>query len=234
MNFELSATKIDGGHIVILTTEKQCDVAMLFMRMQEFYESPFNSIRGKKFTLEQYMDAYCEANNDFDYTDAYVGFNVPGHHVRGFFEEFADDLLEKEAALRDELTNVMAFMNKFALIGYATKSDQPHVLPHELAHALYYLSPSYKRQMRDLNSRLSDRAAVYLERCLAKDGYTPKVFEDEIQAYLSTSTKSYMNSNFGDKKINAEIWHKHQPKYKAVFRDAVKANPQLRALLLDH
>ena len=72
-------------NIFQVEAESQYDLAMTFIRIQEFYESPFREIRGHDFILEKYMDRYAKEYGNFTYTTDWNGFNVPGDIVRKFF-----------------------------------------------------------------------------------------------------------------------------------------------------
>ena len=59
------------------------------------------------------------------------------------------------------------------------------VIEHEVAHALYYLSPDYKRKVNALIKNLPKKIYNEAERKLVKMGYGKNVIKDEIQAYFS-------------------------------------------------
>ena len=72
-----------------------CDT---FMRLQEYYESPLKSIKGKCFTKEEFIDEYITKYKKFDYYNIWIGFNVPGNITKKFFKVF-DDFSKKEKFL---------------------------------------------------------------------------------------------------------------------------------------
>src|SRR5206468_3707182 len=111
------------------------------------YESPYKEIRGKHFTLEQFMDRYARARGNFTYTTDWSGFNVPGHIVDNFFVEFLGDLLEKEQTLF-ECLKPHGCDNQFvcgAVRYYVIALYDDDCLDHELAHAFYYLNDDYRK-----------------------------------------------------------------------------------------
>lgn len=67
-------------HVVI---PDSWDLAMTFLRMQEWYESPNPKFARKHFTLEEYMRWYQKAygNGAFTYPKDWTGFNVPSTAV---------------------------------------------------------------------------------------------------------------------------------------------------------
>ena len=65
--------------IFAVIVKNQYDRSSLFCRYQEFYESPYPQIRGKFFTLEQYMKLYIDTNKKphFTYPSDWTGYNIP-------------------------------------------------------------------------------------------------------------------------------------------------------------
>ena len=70
---------------------------LTMIRLQEFYESPYKNIRGKHFTLEQYMDAYAKHKGNFTYCSDWNGFNIPSIVIQDFFIIF-HPIRDKEKA----------------------------------------------------------------------------------------------------------------------------------------
>ena len=70
------------------------------------------------------------------------------------------------------------------------------VLDHEYAHAFWYLSPEYRQSQEENISKLSRKATQKIHQALANAGYAKEVFEDEAQAYLSTSTEEDLKETF--------------------------------------
>ena len=58
---------------------------------------------------------------------------------------------------------------------------------HEIAHALYYLEPTYKAEVNKLTAQLSNKLKLAIYNVLATT-YPEKVFNDELQAYMSTNS----------------------------------------------
>ena len=173
-----------GGGVLLAEFPTRYLLAATFMRIQEYYESPWRKFRGRRFTHEEYMDAYAARNGNFTYTSDWGGFNVPGNAVRRFFALFRD-LNRKEAALRDAvLPAVRGLGARFYLIG-AVAGDAATVR-HEMAHGFYYLNPQYAAAMDAITSRW--RRAGAFAKALMRRGYARTVVKDETQAYLATST----------------------------------------------
>ena len=179
------------------------DRAMLFCRYQEFYESPFKNIRGKYFTLEEFMKTYVTKNklDCFTYTKDWSGYNIPCNEVQK-----ANHMFSKETEY-DVIMNDIYFycaidsQNKnngtrhdWYLIGYG-KDDS--VLSHEIAHGLYFTNKKYKKEMNSLISKIKKTDYNFIKKKLIKMGYADdkKIIDDEVQAYMSTGLVSEFNTN---------------------------------------
>lgn len=191
--FKIKKKEVVPG-VVLLTFKNQYETCSTFMRLQEFYESPFRDIKGKFFTLEDFMDRYAKGQGNFTYTTDWGGFNVPGHVVREFFKTFNGELLNKEEGFRELLQPYMDRDQKFYVIGLY--SDDAY--EHELCHALYYLRPDYKAKADALVKALPKIIRDFLTGWLLDKGYSMPLVVDEINAYLSTtSTKKELERRFG-------------------------------------
>lgn len=185
-------------NIYIFIFSNQYDMTSTFFRIQEFYESPSNEIRGKYFTLEKAIDTYTKLTfkdkkeNIFTYFQDWHGFNIPGNIANKFLFKFGlhFDLLNKEIKFfKTFIQDIFKNRNKYYLIGVVENDKES--LKHELAHAFYYLYPEYKDQMLKLineNHPMIDIAKKHL----LEIGYNESVLEDEIQAYFATGLRRQM------------------------------------------
>lgn len=167
-------------------------LANLFMRHQEYYESDIDEIRGKEFTMNQFVEAYKTrmSNDNFTYYLDWGGFNVPGHILNESIS------LAKDINFYDKVMQVINSKIKehskdnFYLIGMSPHSTQ--TMKHEIAHALWFLNSSYReKQQHNLQlipSEIKDKASSILLNM----GYCEPVIDDEIQAYFSTGLLSEM------------------------------------------
>lgn len=189
--------------------DTQYELCMTFIRLQEFYESPFEEIRGKYFSLEKYMDCYAAEYGNFTYPTDWNGFNVPGNVVQDFFNSakfsFGHNLSHKEYWLYHTLFDADLIgtgnKDKFYLLGTHAETDKKglkvnEALDHEYAHAFWYLSSEYRQDQEENLSKLSKKTTKAIHRALKEKGYTEGVFEDETQAYLSTSTEGDLRETF--------------------------------------
>lgn len=188
-------------NIVVLRFETQYELCSTFLRIQEFYESPFKQIRKKYFTLEQYMDLYAKEYGNFTYTLDWSGFNIPDTKIREFFDVFGKNLLEKEKHFKKLISNKLRKNKKFYIIGDYSRSDlnakklikeRFNTFSHEIAHGLYYLNSKYRNDMIELIECINEKTKKKITNKLLDWGYHKSVIDDEIQAYLSTSTGNYL------------------------------------------
>lgn len=170
-------------NVFYIKYKTQYDACMAFVRVQEFYESPYKSIRGKSFTLEEYMDVYAKDRGHFDYDKVWNGFNVPSTTVDKFLKVCKPLRLKEIQFLKSFIPKLQK--GKFYLIAGA----DDRIVTHETAHAYYYLSAEYKKEMKCLIDRIPPlMKASYCEKLL-KNGYCHAVLEDELQAYFVDSAK---------------------------------------------
>ena len=116
--------------IYYLLFDTQYELCSTMMRMEEFYESPYKNIRGKYFTLEEFMDTYAKNKGNFTYTSDWNGFNVPSEVIDAFWSTFTSysvsliesNLLVKEKKLFDILPS--AHQTKYYLIAAHKKGTQ--------------------------------------------------------------------------------------------------------------
>lgn len=171
------------------------------MRMQEFYESPYENIRGKYFTVEEYMDSYADINENFTYNTDWNGFNIPGNAIVKFYKLFKEqnDLLKKEeqfiSLLMKTLTNHGIDKEGFEAGNfYVIATHDERDVNHEIAHGLFYLNEDFKKEMMDLNHK--NKELEYWFEAIMEMGYCDDVLYDEVQAYLSTSSMVYLDEHF--------------------------------------
>jgi hypothetical protein len=200
--------------VIHFKAETQYEISSTFMRLQEFYESPYG-VRGQFFTLEEYMDTYAAKHKtkNFSYTSDWAGFNVPGHIVDNFFEAFWGDLLDKEIDFYNLLMENYESENgshngKYYIIGSYTSSFQNDVLRHEQCHALWYMYPKFKRQSQALIKPLPKALRKALDDHLTGWGYHKSVLEDETNAYLSTSSMVEIDEYLEKLEIKKFPWDK--------------------------
>jgi len=170
------------NNIIHIRFDNQYEMTSTMVRMQEFYESPYQEIRGHYFTLDKFMDVYTKNNKKsvFTYFTDWMGFNLPDKTIRKFIVKYLFRLREKEVNLLNKIPiSMLLGFKKFYLIATCHDDD----VEHELAHAYFYLNYDYQFEMVTLISKLSPKKLEYWFNHLTKKGYCKEVFYDEIQAY---------------------------------------------------
>ena len=184
-----------GPNIYCIVASSHHLLASTFVRLQEFYESPYKQIKGKHFTLTHFKSLYAKDKGGFTYYEDWAGFNVPGNVVLEFFHKFKD-LSPKERRLKKLLTDALKSSIRFYVIGVPRRSNQD-VVSHELAHAFYYTMPSFKRAMRVAIKRISPKVKRQVFSKLREMKYCNNVLPDELQAYLATTKMRHLKEFFG-------------------------------------
>jgi hypothetical protein len=172
-------------HINFKTQRELCST---FLRFEEFYESP--EFKGKIFTLQKYIAWYKKTYyGTWTYYSDWSGFNMPGYILIPFQEGKFGKLSKKEQILIGLCEMVIEEDLKDVYI-IGTYGVDKKTLDHELAHALYFVNPNYKK---DVDTYLNEVDTTKLELWLRNQGYHSSVFRDECNAYISTSSKKWFD-----------------------------------------
>ena len=194
--------------------------AMLFCRVQEYYESPNPQFRGKNFSIWDYIEWYSREHRDvFTYTFDWGGFNIPLKTAWDCYEK----LRENETPYDDVMNTIirtieMKMFNKkntrnwngYIIGADSTDSD---TFDHEICHGLYTTNKEYKELVDEITLCIPMDAYEKFRDNLLAMGYTMSVIDDEIQAYLSTNYE-YTKFSKGVSKKKCKEFHKQ---YKKVF-----------------
>jgi hypothetical protein len=187
-------------NVLVLTFETNYELAMSFVRLQEFYESP--KFQGKEFELEEYMDYWAEEFGDgaFDYPTRWSGFNIPGTVILDWMNKFRYENYSKRGIRKKEIALMEKILSRYSkkelkkcyIIGVAKGARKKKIVDHEVAHAMFTLKPKYKSACQRLFTKLhkTRMGRIVYERMvdrLTEMGYAQDVIEDEVQAYWSTS-----------------------------------------------
>jgi hypothetical protein len=176
-----------SNNIIHLHAESQYELCRTFLRPQEFYEGEFKEVKGNVFTLEEYMDLYAEKHGNFTYLSDWGGFNIPSNVYEEFLSRFV--LCQKERRMAN-LVNSHKPKGRYYIIGTYGEGS---ALDHELAHAKYYLNDRYRDHVDYLTNNLPYSAFLAIKNYLLDTGYCEDVIYDEIQAYIGTSSKAYLD-----------------------------------------
>lgn len=168
---------------------------MLFCRYQEFYESPYEEIRGNFFTWEKFMMVYRNRwkKKVFTYPEDWSGFNIPSNVVEKAMTKFSKDKGPYDDIMSDiwyYCENYPLRYNKPRTKWYLIGADSfnSSTMNHEIAHGLYYTSKQYKINCDNLISNIKPAHYDKLRKKIIKMGYIDdkKIIDDEIQAFMST------------------------------------------------
>jgi len=187
------------------------DMCMHFLRYQEFYESPSPKFRGKSFRILDFMKWYTfkYGNGSFTYPNDWNGFNIPGDTINKVCQLGLPDQnpYDKEMLLAWNKCNSKANGEPFYIIGVVRGNK---ALNHEIAHGLFYLNKEYKKETVRLVKELPTSIRKTINDGLKKLGYTPKVYVDETQAYMSTG----LSEAFG----KVDQWKGERADFEACFK----------------
>jgi hypothetical protein len=188
MSFEIKEL---SPRIFLLEFTNQYDLAMHFLRYQEFYESPNDDIRGKSFTIldamEQYSKKYHPRKPVFSYPRDYVGFNIPHNIIQNVRELSIRDKNKYDAAMYNIYRKLKRQCGNKSFYIIGCMRNDTAIIKHEYAHALFYTDASYRRTAKKLVAELLDKhRQPFVEWLSSEGGYAATVHVDETQAYFAT------------------------------------------------
>lgn len=164
------------------------ELAMMFLRIQEHYESANPDFQGKIFTLEDYMDWYVRTHvkskrltGAFTYASDWSAFNVPSTSVLAVYMTFPGHS-RKETLLFEALLREGAFENEHFYVIANRKGASRMFFEHEFRHALFAVNCEYREEI----SRIVQSFSVAELRAWILEHYSLSVLTDEIQAYALT------------------------------------------------
>jgi hypothetical protein len=198
-------------HVYLVNFRSQFELAMTFLRAQEFYESSNPSFKGHIFNIVDYMRWYASTlgKGKFSYSEDWGGFNLPRQVLDKLYgNDF--QVIEDFNAFDRQMVEIYEAVSKsddnFVLIGVSHETS--YLLPHELAHGLYATNEAYRKAMFDELQSTPLEVIGEMRKILGDMGYCEEVIMDEIQAYFSTGLlrafeeneviKNFSTSNFKD------------------------------------
>jgi hypothetical protein len=184
MEIKYKITEVKPNVFAVVVKEKY-DRAMLFCRVQEYYESPNTKFRGKNFSMWDYMKWYASNHNGFSYADDWSGFNIPFDVLEKCYrnmQKFETPYDEVMYKIYWEIQTIKKG-GKAYVIGAGDTTGW--TFQHEVCHGLWYTNAAYKKQAKIVLNTIDPNDYVIFRKNLLDMGYTDKVIDDEIQAYLS-------------------------------------------------
>ena len=126
--------------IHLLVFDSSEELASVFLRFQEYYESP--EFRGKVFSLEDFKGWYTKNSpsgmktGEFKYYSDWNGFNVPSSILESFRDGSFDPLSKEERKFLDMFRDEK---EPFYVIGVLKGGDGfDDSMRHEIAHGMFY------------------------------------------------------------------------------------------------
>jgi hypothetical protein len=162
----------------------------------EFYESDSDTFRGQGFKWKDYIDYYkAKTKKDyFSYHEDWAGYNIPCTSLESCIQKIPDlniyDMIMFSVV--DTIRKIVG-SDDFYLIGIdQSNGEDPSLIFHEMAHGLWFSSPRYKREMSSLIENMNSNVRENMINKIKEAGYGDNVYEDELQAYLSTGVDGSM------------------------------------------
>ena len=163
--------------IYIIESGNRQYLAEMFMRFQEYYESP--EFKGRVFTVEEFAHWYRGKYGAFTYSKDWYGFNIPSKVLEPFRDGQFNPLTEKEQNLLNICRNASG---DFYVLGVTPKAEYfTETLKHEFVHGAFDVNPNYRAEVI---SCIKDHGIREINNGLRKMGYHENVFSDETNAYV--------------------------------------------------
>lgn len=190
---EIEITEI-VPHVYHLEFTSRYNLAMHFIRFQEYYESP--KYHKRFFSLVDYMEWYsAKYDGNFSYPTDWSGFNVPSRSLLPFISTPSPipdpNKYDKYMCNLIKAINEKEKGNPFYFIG--TRKGDTSTLRHELSHAWYTVDPEYREKADKLLEQMDQEKRKKAREVLEATEYHPTVIDDEIVAYCSTGLHRLAN-----------------------------------------
>lgn len=172
--------------IYLCEFQSKRDLALSFLRMQEYYESP--KFTGKIFTLSEFKTWYRTQKGRFSYGSDWSGFNIPGHILKPFMEKKFSRPSELEKSLLDGIRKEVSkyqdptdYESYYVIGVFGGGGDG--TIEHEMAHAFFYTDNAYRKRVLEIVASIPSKRSLI--KYLKKKGYGKSTVIDEIHAYLA-------------------------------------------------
>jgi hypothetical protein len=174
--------------IFLLEFTDEYDMCMMFLRYQEYYESPSPKYRNKTWKILDFMRYYSKAfgRGAFTYPVDWSGFNIPDYVIKNVRKLGIPDPNDYDKQMLEvhQYCKKHSKTGKFYIIGVVAGSD---ALEHEIAHGLFYLNDEYRKAATKLVKEMDPNLRQEMEAYLHNVGYTKQVYVDETQANMATT-----------------------------------------------
>jgi len=167
----------EKGNVYLIESKSRQDLAQMFMRFQEHYESP--EFKGKTFSIDEFVHWYTQKYKAFTYTRDWYGFNIPASVLEPFRNGQFDPLTFKEINLLKLCEKADA--NSY-IIGVTPNAEYfKETVKHEFIHGAFHVNQFYRNDVKEC---LVDNSIKEVSLGLKKMGYHKDVFADETNAYV--------------------------------------------------
>lgn len=185
--------------IIAVVIPDNYERAMMFFRVQEFYESPKKEFKDNKFSVWDYFKWYSEKWGEgcFSYPKDYVGYNLPLVVAKKCYQTNNPET-PYDLEMIKIIDSLFENGRKKYLIGVDDLKNS--TFNHELAHGLYYTNIDYKNEMDSAVGRISKSNIRKFKKNLKNLGYCSSVFKDEVQAYMATEINKKITNGITSKK----------------------------------
>lgn len=209
-------------NVFLVIVPDEYERSMLFLRVQEYSESPNPRIRGQTFDILDFVKWYTnEHNKAFTYADDWNGFNISFKSAMQCYKDLPEKLTNKyDLVFLDILKQISKMLlrthrgaelaqNAYIVSAGSAKSVTAY---HELHHAQYYTDPAYRRRANAVIKTVIP-APIYnrIRQNLIRIGYYDNDFtiHNEMQAYLRGRDWTHPDIGVGiDKRVLGRI-HKN-------------------------
>jgi len=211
--FQLSKIK---DRVFLLRFDREYDLAMSFLRYQEFYESLNPRFLGKKFTIAEYMAWYSADRNPkvpvFSYVKDWGGFNLPLKIIDQVNDLGIDDPNHYDALMKGVNGLIKDNGNDDPYLIGTCGEGMGGAFDHEMSHALFYTNEEYRDSCFIEFNRLPQDVQAEYKYALYHMGYPEKVYVDELQAYIVGGNNIIYNNENNEyfAKAIIELHKKHK------------------------
>ena len=187
--------KLINGNILHLEYPNIKELNLDLFRMSEYYESPSKKINSKVFDILDFLEVNINSLGKIDFFEKWPAYNITGKTLRDFRQFF--ELNRREKPIYDLLDKINKPLENVYIIANIKNDDEG--FEHEIAHAFYYLSETYKKESLSLIKKMDSEVKSNIMKGFKVIGYPniKSIIDDELNAWLSTTTKKSWKLEFG-------------------------------------
>lgn len=182
-------------NVFLVVVPNEYDRSMLFLRVQEYSESPNPKIRGQSFDILDFIEWYTHENKgNFTYADDWNGFNLSYKTATECYNKLPAKFVNKyDKVFMEILTQIKKYLRNvepaLAKKAYIIGADSPNSVTahHEVYHAYYFTDDKYRSHANAmLKKHIPTNLYNKLRKNLTRIGYLDQPFtiQNEMQAYL--------------------------------------------------